>query len=69
MKILVEIPDKQAPFGMAVLRSLSFVRKASPISTKVLKLWDNLNESAEEIRLHKQGKIQLKSVQDLIDEL
>lgn len=32
-------------------------------------LWDELNEAAEQVRLHKQGKLNLKTAQDLLDEL
>ena len=32
-------------------------------------LWDDLKEAAEEVRLHKQGKIKLKTAQDLLNEL
>lgn len=69
MKILIDIPDDQAAFGMKVLRSLSFVKKAKPISSSSAQLLEDLKEAAEEVRLHKQGKIQLKSVQELLDEL
>lgn len=33
------------------------------------KLWDELKESAEQVRRHKQGEIKLKTAQDLLDEL
>jgi hypothetical protein len=69
MKVLVDIPDNQASFGMQVLKSLSFVKKASPLSKVAAKLWDSLKESAEDVRLHKEGKLQLKTAQDLLNEL
>ena len=50
MKVLIDIPDDEAAFGMKVLKSLSFV-------------------AAEQVRLHKQGKLKLKTAQELIDEL
>ncbi len=69
MKVLIDIPDNEATFGLKVLKSLSFVKKAKPMTTASVKLWDDLKESAEEVRLHKQGKIQLKTAQELLDEL
>jgi hypothetical protein len=69
MKVLVDIPDKEAVFGMKVLKSLSFVKNAKPMSLASAELWENLKEAAEEVRLHKQGKIQLKTAQELLDEL
>jgi hypothetical protein len=69
MKILLEIPDNQADFAIKVLKSLSFVKKAKPMNASAIELWKNLNEAAEQVRLHKQGKIKLKTAQDLLNEL
>lgn len=32
-------------------------------------LWEDLVEAAKEVRLHKQGKIKLKTAQELLNEL
>lgn len=69
MKVLIEIPDNEATFGLKVLQSLSFVRKAKPMTKAAVNLWDDLKEAAEEVRLHKQGKIKLKTAQELLNEL
>lgn len=69
MKILIDIQDKQASFGMEVLRSLSFVKNAKPLSDSTVELWNDLKEAAKEVSLHKQGKIKLKTAQDLLNEL
>ena len=69
MKVLVEIADNEAVFGMKVLKSLSFVRKAKPVSTVSAQLMKDLNEAADEVRLHKQGKIKLKTADELLNEL
>ena len=69
MKILLEIPDNKMDFAMQVLSSLSFVKKAKPISASTAKLWDDLKEAAEQVRLHKQGKVVLKTAKELLDEL
>jgi hypothetical protein len=69
MKVLVEISDKNAAFGMEVLKSLSFVKKTQLMSKEKAQLWSDLKEAAEEVRLHKAGKIQLKTAQELYDEL
>lgn len=39
------------------------------MSMAAAELWDELKEAAEEVRLHKQGKVKLKTAQDLLDEL
>lgn len=69
MKVLVDIPDQEAIFGMKVLKSLSFVRKAKPMSVANAKLWNDLKDAAEQVRLHKQGKLKLKTAQELLNEL
>ncbi len=69
MKIVVETLDNEATFGMKVLKSLAFIKKAKPMSVSAAELWDDLKEAAEEVRLHKQGKLKLKTAQDLLDEL
>jgi hypothetical protein len=69
MKVLIDIPDDEAAFGIKVLKSLSFVKKAKPVSIAAIDLWDDLKEAAEEVRLHKQGKLKLKTAQELLNEL
>lgn len=69
MKVILDIPDNQVSFAMKVLKSLSFVKKAKSYSPSSSELWESLNDSANEVRLHKQGKIKLKTAQELLDEL
>lgn len=69
MKVLIEIPDDEASFGMKVLKSLSFIKKVKPMSVSSVEFWENLKEAAEEVCLHKQGKIKLKTAQELLNEL
>ena len=69
MKVLVDIPDSEATFAMKVLKSLSFIKKAKPMSAATADLWEDLKEAAEQVRLHKQGKIKLKTAQDVLNEL
>ena len=69
MKVLVDIPNDEAVFGIRVLKSLSFVKKVKPISTASIDLWKDLEEASAEVRLHKQGKITLKTAQELLNEL
>jgi hypothetical protein len=69
MKVLLDISDDEATFGMKVLKSLSFVKKAEPMTLASAKLLKDLKEAAKEVRLHKQGKIKLKTAQQLLNEL
>lgn len=69
MKVLIDISDNEATFGLKVLKSLSFVKKAKPITTTAAELWGDLKEAAEQVRLHKQGRLKLKTAQELLSEL
>jgi len=69
MKVLIDIPDNEATFGMKVLKSLSFVKKAKPMTDSAVDLWDDLREAANQVRLHKKGKIKLKTAQEVLNEL
>lgn len=69
MKVLIDIPDNEATFAMKVLKSLSFVKKAKPMSVATVDLWEDLKEAAEQVQLHKQGKLNLKTAEDLLNEL
>jgi hypothetical protein len=69
MKVLIDIPDNEASFAMKVLKSLSFIKKVKPMSVSTVELWEDLKEAASEVRLHKQGKLKLKTAQDLLNEL
>ncbi len=69
MKVLLDIPDKEADFEIKVLNSLSFVKKAKTMSSSSIALWEDLKDAAEQVRLHKQGKIQLKTAEELLNEL
>ena len=67
MKVVVDISDNEAIFGMKVLNILSFVKKVKPMSAASVELWEDLNEAAEEVRLHKQEKLKLKTAQELLN--
>jgi hypothetical protein len=69
MKILVDVPDNEVIFGMKVLESLSFVKRTRLMSTDVAVFWEDLKDAVQEVRLHKQGKLKLKTAQDLLNEL
>jgi hypothetical protein len=69
MQVLVEIPDNKAAFGLEVLRNLVFVKKAKPMTLDTVNLWEDLKEASNEVKLHQQGKIKLKTAQDLFNEL
>ena len=68
MKVMLDIEDNKADFVMELLSNLSFV-KAETISTKKSQFIKEFKASVEEVILAKQGKIKLKSAEELLNEL
>jgi len=68
MKVLLDIQDNKADFVMELLKNLSFV-KAETISPGKAQFIKELKSSVEEVELAKQGKIKLKSAEELFNEL
>jgi hypothetical protein len=68
MKVLLDIKDNKADFVMELLNSLSFV-KAETISTSKALFIKEFKASVDEVILAKQGKIKLKTAEQLLDEL
>jgi len=69
MKVLVDIPDNKASFGLEVLRSLVFVKKANPISSEKSLLLEEIKETVEELNLIKTGKKTARNAEDFLNEL
>ncbi|MGF7078531.1 hypothetical protein [Mucilaginibacter sp. UYCu711] len=68
MKVLLDIKDNKADFVMELLQSLSFV-KTEAISASKARFLKELKQSIDEVNLAKEGKIKLRSADQLIDEL
>jgi hypothetical protein len=68
MKIILDIKDNKVDFIMELLGNLSFV-KTETISQSKAQFLNELNKSVEEVKLAKQGKIKLKSADQLLNEL
>ena len=68
MKVLLDIKDSKSDFFMEVLKSFSFVKAETLTETKA-QILKNLKDSVKEVNLHKQGKIKLKTAEQLLNEL
>jgi len=68
MKVILDIKDNKADFVMELLRSLSFV-KAEPISPAKAQFYKEFKTSVKEVVMAKQGKIKLKTAEELLNEL
>lgn len=69
MKILLDIKDSKAPFFMELLKNFSFVKKATPLSDAKAELMQDIREAVEELKLFREGKLQARNAEGLIDEL
>lgn len=68
MRVLLNIKDSKADFFLELLKNFAFV-KAKPINQEKQKILDDLKEAIEEVKLHKQGKIKMKSIDEFLNEL
>lgn len=68
MKVLLDVKDHKADFVLELLRSFSFV-KMEAISPKKAQFLKEFKSSVEEVVAAKQGKIKLKTAEELLNEL
>ena len=75
--LIVTVPDERASFVKKLLRELNLVVKPAaapkPVRRKLTPVqqeWvDDFREALQEVELHQQGKIKLKSARELLTEL
>jgi hypothetical protein len=69
MKVLVDMRNEdKVPFVMEFLGSQSYI-KTQPLSDAGTKLMKDLKDAMNEVKLHRQGKIKLKTAEQLLNEL
>jgi len=78
-QVILTVPDEQYAPLMKVVKSLPFSIKAKAVAppkpipkpyTPEQQAWvDDFREALHEVELHQQGKIQLQTLDELIDEL
>ncbi len=68
MQVLLDIKDNKADMVMSLLRDLPYIKikKMPDAKNKVL---EGLKEAVQEVKLAKQGKTKLKSMDDFLNEL
>ena len=54
---------------MELLKNFSFIKKATQISENKAELIMDIKEAVEELKLVKEGKMEVRNAEDLIDEL
>lgn len=70
MKLLLDIEDKSVPFFLELIESLDFVNILKKIkSEEKSQVIEDIVEAFNDVKLHEEGKKQLKSAKDLLHEL
>ena len=66
----VQILNPKAKALLFNLEEMNLIRiKSKSKRTEIVKLLEDFEDAAQEVRLHKQGKLKLKTAQDLLNEL
>lgn len=68
MKVLIDVRDNKADFVPGLLQNFSFV-KTETVSASKAKFIKEFKASVEEVELAKQGRVKLKTAEQLLDEL
>ncbi len=72
MKVTLDINDSKAAAFLNFVKSLDFIRIQSkedyeePTKQEIL---DSIKQGMKEVQLHKEGKIELQSARDFLNEL
>jgi hypothetical protein len=70
MEVLLNIKDtRRAPFLMELLKSLDYITIKKVEKESDNALFADLSEAFEDVKLHEQGKINLKSLKEVLNEL
>jgi len=70
MKIILDIQESKAPFFIELINGLKYIRIIKQIKDKhKSKAIQDIVEAFNDVKLHEEGKKQLKSANQLLDEL
>jgi len=67
-RVVLDIPDNKINFFMELVNNLGF-KKVQRLTSKQKEFVDDLKNSLNEVELHGQGKIELQSARDFLNEL
>ncbi len=68
MKLLLDIKDSKAGFIIELLKNFPFV-KTKQLTPSKAQLMEEIKESVDEVKSAKRGKVKLKTLDQLLDEL
>lgn len=67
-RIVLDIPDNKINFFLELVNNLG-IKKVQRLSKEQKEFVDDLKDSLNEVELHRQGKIELQTARDFINEL
>ncbi len=68
MKVLLDIKDSKAAFILELLQNFKFV-KAEPLTPYKAEVLQGIKQAVEEMNLIREGKIEGRKAEDLLNEL
>jgi hypothetical protein len=71
-RLIINIKNKnKIPFLKELLKRMEFVEVVKPknFTTKEKQILSNLDEAVTQVKLHKKGKVKLKTLQEALNEL
>ncbi|KAB2859082.1 MAG: hypothetical protein AB7O47_08295 [Flavobacteriales bacterium] len=69
MKIILDIKDNKVAFFLEMLKNFTFIKQVTPISSSKANFINDIKDALNELELVKEGKLDAKSADDLINEL
>jgi hypothetical protein len=70
MKVILDIQNNRVPFFMELVKSLDYISILKEVRNKEKsQAIQDLTQSFNDVKLYEEGKKQLKSAKDLLDEL
>jgi hypothetical protein len=71
VELQLTLPEEQLPTILAILERFSFVKIEQVEGRKLTKkaFLEGIDESMNEVKLHLAGKIEMKNLQEVLDEL
>lgn len=70
MKVILDIKDNRVPFFMELLKSLDYISVLKEVKDKESsKVIQDLADAFNDVKLYEEGKKDLKSAKDLLNEL
>ncbi len=67
-RVVLDIPDNKINFFMELINNLG-IKKVKRLSKQQKEFVDDLENSLNEVELHRQGKIKLQPARDFLNEL